>query len=272
MYTPLRLLAMSLPLIALLSIGFAFPLVNAVRDSFAGAEFGEAYSALVGDEVFWRILIRTLETAALVSVLCLIIGYPTAEFIAAASPKLRPVLLALVVVPLWSSVVARTYGWYGVFVRDGVVDSIANVLGGGNQMLLYSRTAVVVGMVHVLLPILILSIYAAVRAYDARLSLASLSLGAGRLRTLVLVKLPVLAPALFAGTTGIFVISLGFFVTPALLGGSESQLMSTLVAQQVTQRFDLPRAQAMSIVLLLAALGSLALSGAVFNALKRRLQ
>jgi ABC-type spermidine/putrescine transport system permease subunit I len=263
---------MTLPLLALLLLGFAFPLVRAVRDS-VGAKTGDRpYADLAGDRAFWQVLRRTIETGAVVSIICLIVGYPTAEFIAGAPPHVGPILLGMVVVPFWSSVVARTYGWYGVFVKDGPVDAIAHLLGGGNQMLLYSRTAVIVGMVHVLLPILVLAVYAAVRNYDARLSLASFSLGAGRLRTLFLVKLPVLAPSILAATTGVFVLALGFFVTPALLGGSESQLMSTLVSQQVLLRYDLPRAEAMSVVLLLAALSTLALAGAIYALLRRRLR
>src|SRR5262249_37083358 len=149
-------------------------------------------------------------------------------------------------------------------------DSIAHLVGAGNQMLLYSKTAVIVGMVHVLLPIFILSLYTAVRNYDTRLSLASFSLGAGRWRTLLMVKIPVLAPAILAATTSIFVISLGFFVTPALLGGSRFQLMSTLVSQQVVQRYDIPRAEAMSVVLLVAALAALTLAGCLYSLLRRR--
>jgi len=272
MYTPGRVFVMLLPFLAVLAIGFALPLVKAVGDSLsAGDGFAASYSALLDDPVFWDILLRTIRTAALISVICVVIGYPTAELIAGAPARVRPVLLALVIVPFWSSVVARTYGWFGVFVKDGVIDSVAGLFGGGPQRMLYSELAVVVGMVHVLLPILVLPLYAAVRNYDERLSLASLSLGGGRMRTLFLVKLPVLAPSILAATTGIFVIALGFFVTPALLGGPDSQLMSNLVSQQVLQRYDLPRAQAMSIVLLLAALAALALSAGAYNLLKRRL-
>lgn len=273
MYGPVLLSALLVPFLALLALGLGLPLAKAVVGSVGGGDrFAEPYRVLARDPVFWKVLARTLRTAGMVSLLCFALAYPTAEFIARASDRLRPFLLAVMVVPLWSSVIARTYGWFGVFVRDGVVDRIAGVFGAGPQMLLYSETAVIVGMVHVLLPIMLLPVYAAVRGYDNRLSLASLSLGAGRLRTLLLVKLPVLAPLMLVATTGIFIIALGFFVTPALLGGPRSQLISTLVYQQVSQRFDLPRAQAMSIILLIAALGTLALLAVVSRSLRRRVR
>ena len=180
MYGPLLIGALLLPYAVLLGVGFAYPLVAAVHGSFSGeGAGGEAYSDILGDPLFWTVLGRTFRTAALVALICVVIAYPTAAFIHRAPARLRPLLLALVVIPLWSSVIARTYGWVGVFQNNGVLDRIADAFGRGPLQLLYTPTAVVVGMVHVMLPLLLLPTYAAVRGYDERLSRASLSLGAG---------------------------------------------------------------------------------------------
>ena len=255
MYGPALIAALSLPFLAMMSVGFVLPLSESVINSFrsdpeANRQFAEAYREILADELFRTVLIRTFTTAAVVSLISLVLAYPTAEFIASCSSRTRPFLLALVVVPLWSSVIARTYAWYGVFVRDGLVDRVADLFGYGPQQLLFSRLAVTLGMVQVMLPIMILPIYAAVIRYDERLSRASLSLGAGRLRTLLLVKLPMLAPTIVAATAAIFIITLGFFITPAILGGPRTQLISNLIWQQIYQTFDLQRAQAMSVTLL----------------------
>lgn len=262
MYGPLLIAALLLPLVVLVAVGVGIPLGRAVTNSlFGGDRFAEPYRVLASDHVFWRVLIRTIAVAGIVSATCLLIAYPTAEFIYRASPKIRPVLLALVVVPLWTSTIARVYGWVGVFVRDGVIDRVASVFGAGPLHLLYTRTSVTVGMIHASLPLMLLVAYAAVRRYDDRLTMASLSLGAGRLRTLVRVKLPVLGPLLISGTVGVFILALGFFEVPALLGGPDSQMISNLIYQQAAQRFDIGRAQAMSVIFLVVTLAVLGLAG-----------
>lgn len=272
-FGPIPILGLLLPLVALLALGLGVPLAGAVWGSLFGTgTFAESYASLIKNPVFWTVLGRTLGTAAQVSLIAVLIGYPTAEFIARSSDRVRPVLLAIVMVPLLSSVIARTYAWYGVFVRDGIVDRVAGLFGQPPQQLLYTQVAVVVGMVHILLPLIILPVYAAIRGYDERLTMASASLGAGQLRTLVRVKLPILAPVILAATTGAYILALGFFVTPALLGGPSSQLISNLISQQIFQTFNIPQAQAMSVVLLLVALAFLALVGMGLLLLRRRLQ
>jgi ABC-type spermidine/putrescine transport system permease subunit I len=273
LYGPILLLALLAPFLGLLGIGFAFPLISAVVDSLTGGlYFAEPYVALGSDPVFWKVLARTLEVASLVSLICTTIAYPTAEFIHRASHKVKPFLLALVLIPLWSSTIARTYGWVGVFIRNGALDRLAALFGKPPLQLLYTQTAVIVGMVHVLLPVVLLPVYISVLRYDERLSLASYSLGAGRMRTLFRVKLPVLAPQILAGAIGVFILALGFFITPAVLGSPRSQMVSNLISQQIFQRFDLPRGEAMGIVLVAAVLLMLGLLSGTLQLLRKRLQ
>ena len=273
LYGSLLLSLLLLPFAILLALGILYPLVSAVWTSLtAGGEFGLQYKLVADDRIFWLILRRTLYTAATVSVLCVLIAYPIAECINRASRRLQPVLLALVVVPLWSSAVARTYSWVGIFRRDGILDNVVGWLGMGPQYALFTWPAVITGMVHVMLPFLILPLFAALRRYDHRLSQASLSLGASRLRTLVQVKLPVLAPQLAAGTTAIFILSLGFYITPAVLGGPRTQMISNLIAQQVFQRYDVPRGYAIAAILILTTLVTLLVLGGGVRLVRRRLR
>ena len=262
-----------LPFALLLALGMAYPLANALGSSLsAGGEFGLQYKLVADDRIFWLILHRTLYTAATVSVLCVLIAYPIAECINRATRRFQPILLALVVIPLWSSAVARTYSWVGIFRRDGVLDSVVGWLGMGHQYVLFTWPAVITGMVHVMLPFLILPLYAALRRYDHRLSQASLSLGASPLRTFLQVKLPVLAPQLAAGTTAIFILSLGFYITPAVLGGPRTQMISNLIAQQVFQRYDVPRGYAIGAILIFTTLVTLLVLGGGVQLVRRRLR
>src|ERR1044072_6409445 len=246
LYGPLQLFALLAPFLVLVALGLGYPLARALVDSLtATGKEADPYGHIADDPVFVHTLVRTLRTAGIVSIVSLAIGYPTAEFIHRAAPRWRPLLLAAVIVPLWSSSIARTYGWVGVFQRDGLVDRVAGLLGAQPQQLLYTQLAVTVGMVHVLMPMLLLPVYTAVARYDERLDFASHSLGASSWRTLWKVKLPALAPQLIASTALIFIGALGFFITPAVLGGPSSQLVSRLISEQILQRFDVPRAQAM---------------------------
>ena len=273
LYGPALLCLLLLPFAMLLALGMGYPLANALGSSLsAGDEFGLQYKLVADDRIFWLILNRTLYTAATVSVLCVLIAYPIAECINRAGRRFQPMLLALVVIPLWSSAVARTYSWVGIFRRDGVLDNVVGWFGMGPQYVLFTWPAVIVGMVHVMLPFLILPLYAALRRYDHRLSQASLSLGASRLRTFLQVKLPVLAPQLAAGATAIFILSLGFYITPAVLGGPRTQMISNLIAQQVFQRYDVPRGYAIAAILIFTTLVTLLVLGGGVQLVRRRLR
>jgi ABC-type spermidine/putrescine transport system permease subunit I len=273
MFGPLLLFFLLAPYILLLSFGLGWSIVSGFWISLTGgAHFGDAYQALMADPVFWRTLLRTLGVSGLISLTCLLIAYPTAEFISRSSPTWQPILLAFVVVPLWSSAIARTYGWVGIFIRGGAIDRVAGLFGEGPRQLLYTQLAVYVGMVHVMLPFCLLPVYVAVSRYDRRLSLASLSLGAGQLRTLLMIKLPVLGPSLIASMVAVFILSLGFYTTPAILGQPSSQFISNLIAQQVFERFDLPRGEAMGAILIAAvvvALSAVGIGGRVLGRVRR---
>jgi putative spermidine/putrescine transport system permease protein len=269
-YSPLLLAALLTPMLALLTTTFYVPLGNVVASSFGGAGgFANEYKTVVSNPVFWVVLRRTFVTAALVTGICLLAAYPVAEMIRNAPPRARTLLLALVIVPLWSGVIPRTYAWFGIFRQDGVYAELTSWLSGDRSGLLFTTTAVLIGMVHVMLPLMVLPVYAAVLRYDDNLSKASLSLGATPLRTLRQVKLPVLGPQLAAASVAVFVLSLGFFITPAVLGGPRASMISNLVYQQIFDRVDFPRGNALGMVLLVTTLGILAVAAALARVFRR---
>lgn len=275
LYSRLFLAVLLAPFVAVLLLGLGVPLFQTAENTLWAHPdgFGAPYAAVIENRVFWIVIRQTLRISAIVALTCAVLAYPTAELIARSSPRWRLALLMLVLVPLWSSTIARTYAWVGIFIRNGVIDRIWIALGGGEPLqLLFSEFAVYVGMVHVLFPFVLLPVYAAVSSYPSELTDASLSLGAGRLRTLVLVKLPVLAPQILAPTVAVFVLAIGFFITPAMLGGPRSQLISNLIAQQILQRFDLARGQAMSLMLLFLTVLVLAVAGLVAHRVRKILR
>ncbi len=270
-YGPLLLAALSAPFVLLIAFGMIYPLVGAVHGSIvAGDGTGSEYTAVVGNDVFWIVLRRTFESALTVALICAVIGYFIAEMIASAPRWLRPVLLAAVIIPLWSSSVARSYSWLGVFQRDAIADDVASLFGLGPLQLLFTRPAVVVGMVHVMLPFLVIPLYATLIRYDQRLSQASLSLGAGRLRTFMAVKLPVIAPEAAAATVAVFILSLGFYITPAVLGGPRASMISNLIYDQVFTRFDIERGYAIAVILLITTLAAALAAAAVLGVMRKR--
>lgn len=240
------------PLLILLLMMFAYPMWQVLTTSVGdGAYPFEDYLVILRDPIIWASIGRTLLISTLVSICSLLLGYPIAALIAAARGGWQIALLALIVIPMWSSVIARTFAWFGMFRPNGVVNTVLTALGLPPAELIFTPTAVVVGMTNVMLPILVLPVFAALNRYDRSLSLASATLGAGPLRTLLQVKLPVLAPQIITGCAAVFILSMGFFISPALLGGPKSSMISNLIYQQVRDRFDFARADAIAIVLIL---------------------
>lgn len=263
--------ALLAPFLVLLLAMFAYPMWQVVSTSVSDGAFPfEDYAVVLADPIMWISLGRTLLISTLVALVCLLLGYPLASLIASASGGWQVALLALVVVPMWSSVIARTFAWFGMFRPNGVVNAVLGALGLPEAELLFTPTAVVIGMANVMLPILILPVFAALNRYDRSLSLAAATMGAGPLRTLFQIKLPVLAPQIITGCAAVFILSMGFFISPALLGGPRSSMISNLIYQQIRDRFDFGRADAIAVILIIVTLLIAGLLLLVSRALRRR--
>lgn len=243
------------PLVALLVGALGVPLLDSMVDSLSGGDsFGSAYAKVFESASFWSALRRTIWVASVVSIAGVTIGYCVAAFLEGCSTTGRYVGLAVVMLPVMSNTIAKVYGWVGVFQRGGLVDQVAALFGFGPANLMYSKTAVAVGMLHSVLPMTVLVLLPALTRYDKRLSQSARALGAGPIRTLFTVKLPVLVPQIFAAAILAFAFSLGFFLTPAILGGGQTVLISVVIQQQLASFMDMARIQAMSMMLLSSVL------------------
>jgi spermidine/putrescine transport system permease protein len=199
--------------------------------------------------VFWR----TLKISVYVTVLSLLIGYPVAYYLARKVRRFRLTLLMLVILPLWTSYLVRTYAWMLLLGTNGVVNQALQATGLTSApvtWLLYSDFAVTIALVHIYMPYLILPLYAVLEKLDANLLEASRDLGGGRLRTFLHVTLPLSLPGVATGCLFVFIPSMGSFVTPELLGGTRSILIGSIIAQQFGVAFEYPFGSAMSLVVM----------------------
>lgn len=250
------------PALLLLLAVFIAPLVQILGLSFGEDTWSlDHYRALLADEILLAILMRTLWLSVTVSVLCLLLGYPVAYLMLRSSETIRRVIALLVILPLWTSLLVRTYAWIVVLGRKGLVNESLMALGltDAPMTLLYNRTSVYIGMVHVMLPFMVLPLYAVMRRIDLRLVSAACSLGASRSAAFFFVFLPLSLPGVLAGSLLVFILAIGFFVTPALLGGLSDTTFVMLIERQVNRLFNWPLAAAMSVTLLVATLALVAL-------------
>jgi mannopine transport system permease protein len=249
-YAPLTSLLLVVPLLATFTIGFFYPVWMLVDLSLSGGP--EPYLRLVQETLYLEVLMTTISTAALVTCFCLILGYPVAYAMASLGGRAALVVAACVFIPLWTSVLIRSYAWIVLLQRNGLINGILEGAGLSDDpvKLLYTQGAVVLAMTHVLLPFAILPIHSTLRMLPRDLNRAAANLGAGPVRSFISITLPLSLPGVFAGAILCFVLALGFYITPALVGGPGSMLMATLIGQQTTVVLDWPFAAALSTVLL----------------------
>ena len=210
-------------------------------------------SGLLGDVLF-----ATVQTAATGTLLCLIIGYPVAYFLATrVSERRKPLLLMLVVVPFWTSFLLRTFAWRILLSGNGPVSTALQAVGllGEPLRVLDTRAAVQLGVVYNYLPLMVLPIFVAVDRLDATLREASQDLGAGRWRTFVNITWPLSAPGVVSGVLLVFIPLAGEYVTPTILGGARGAMAGSLVASQFLEAQNWALGSAEAVVLVLAILG-----------------
>src|SRR5215468_10811729 len=243
------------PALMLLLAFFLFPVVRMLGFSVEAGSF-EWYAKALGEGLYLGVLWITFQIALLVTLICLLLGYPLGFLIATTTPGWATLGFIFVLLPLWTSVLVRTYAWMVLLGRNGVFNRwlIDAHLIEDPLPLLHNITGVLIGMVHVLLPYMVLPIYGAVRRLDPAVVAAAEGLGASNWRIFWRIYLPLTLNGIFAGSVLVFVLSLGFFITPALLGGGRVIMIAVLIEQEVRQTLNWPFAAALSAVLLAATL------------------
>ncbi|MFA6505061.1 MAG: ABC transporter permease [Treponemataceae bacterium] len=244
-------LAAALPATALLSVLFILPILFVAVSGFKqdGTKF---YVKFFSDPYYRDILITTVLTALRVTFFALLLGYPTAYFIARSTSKYKNVFLIMTVFPFLVSAIVRAYGWQVLLGDTGVLNQILLGIGLVKKpvKILYTMTGVTIGLVHLLIPYMILSIAGVIQNIPRNLEAAAESLGANRLTVWRKVILPLSLPGVITGCILVFSVSMTAFVTPRLLGGARIKLMSTMIYQEVNAAFNWPMAAAISFILL----------------------
>jgi len=224
------------------------------RGMFGGIEYDFTLDNFkrVVDPLYGKIFLSSARIALTASVLAIMIGYPAAYAIAKAPRRWQPILLFFAVLPFWSNYLIRTYAWIVLLNREGLFNNLLRALGyqGEPLSMLYTEGAVVTGLVYNYLPFVILAIYSTLSRLNPELMEASRDLGAGAVRTFFRVTLPLTLPGVAAGGVFVFVLSIGNFVTPALLGGGRFQMIGNLVYDQFLTANDWPFGAALGMALI----------------------
>lgn len=244
-----------LPGLIFLVLVFGAPMVMVVIRSLTDPS-PENYLGVVQDPIYAASLWRTIQIAFTVTLLSAIIGYPVAYVMARSSKGLSTFLLAALMLSFWTSLLVRTFAWQVILNNTGIVNEFLLGLGIIQEPLPLVRNlfAVYVGMVHILMPYAILATFASLRSIRPEVEQAAQSLGANRMQVFFRVTLPLSLPGVAAGMVLVFVLSLGFYITPALLGGPQDSLISQSIVLQVQQYMQPGMGSAMAVVLVLLVL------------------
>jgi len=237
----------------------------------------DANNAIVGappeQAVFRNVLGRTLWISGMVTLMCLLLGYPVAFFIARQPPSRASLLLFLVLLPFWTSLLVRTVAWVVLLQREGILNSLLVSLGVITEpiRMIFNRFAVYVAMVHVLLPFMVLPLYAVMKSISPSYVRAASSLGARPATAFRRVYLPQTLPGVGAGCLMVFIQALGYYITPALVGGADDQMISYFIAFYASKTVNWGMAAALSIMLLAATLALYAVYNRLVGIEKMRL-
>ena len=260
------------PVLLFLLVFFVVPLgANLFRTANGLSLDGMAgnYVKLLTDPYYFGVLFETMKVSVLVTLLSLVVGYPVAFFMVRFAGRWNAVIVFFVIAPLLTSIIMRTFGWRVLLARRGLLNTVLNGLGliGRPENIADSKAAVYIGLVHVLVPFMVLSISAVLQGVDVRLEESARVLGAGRLRTFLHVTIPLSLDGIVTGCLLTFVVTNGSFLTMLLLGGGKITTLALLIYQQFNTTQDVAFAAAMGNVLMLAAVVCFALQ---YRMLRRR--
>ncbi|WP_342364179.1 ABC transporter permease [Terrarubrum flagellatum] len=257
----LTLSLMAVPTLAMIAV-FVMPLLVLLWMSFGGG--GKAGFSLQGyidllQPVYLKLLFFTLQLALLTTVLCALLAYPIAYLMVNVSSRFSAWMGMVLFMTLWLSFLARTFAWIIILQRRGLVNNFLISVGiiDSPLELVYNKLGAYIGMVHILLPFMVLTLIPAMKAIDPAYVRAGLSLGASPPRVFRDIYLPLSLPGLVAGSMLVFTLAFGFFITPAILGGGRAPTIVMAIRDQIQQLGDMQLAAATSMVLLVFCIGLL---------------
>ncbi len=252
-----------LPALAALTVLFALPLIIVVVYSFGTrtrtgrtdlSQLDLAAYRRLADPLVLEIVSRSIGYALLTTIICLIVGYPFAYHLATRTPRVRAVLLVLVMLPFWSNFLVRTYAWRVLLASEGPLANLLAAFGFTDVRLLFTPIAIVLGLVYGFLPFMVLPLYAAIERIDHTLIEAARDLHASGWKAFRNVTLPLSRSGVIAGSVLVFIPSFGAYVTPELLGGSRTTMIGSYVVRQFLSARDWPFGSALSVAILVIML------------------
>ena len=254
-----RVLGLMVPALVLLAALLLIPLGWLLWQSVIGPEGLTTvhYRRILDDVGYHNSFWLTFEISGLVTILAILIGYPLSYMLSRLKPIWAAVGIGFVIIPFWTSLLVRTYAWMLLLQRKGLINGALIDLGIVEKplVLMHNFTGTTIGMLHIMLPFMVLPLYATMRRIDGELLLAAASLGARPHYAFWRVFFPLSKPGLMAGTLLVFVLCLGFYITPELLGGGRTIMISMLIARNVELYFEWGAASSVAIVVLVLVLG-----------------
>lgn len=255
-------LGLAFPALLLLMIFFVIPVVSLLLRSVTEPELGlQNYAELFGTTTYAKVFLNTFMVSAIVTLLSLAIGFPVSWILAIMPSRWSAVLFAIILLSMWTNLLARTYAWMVLLQRTGVINSTLMSLGIIDEplALVNNLIGVTIGMTYIMLPFVILPLYGVIKKIDSSILQAAALCGATKFQVLWKVLIPLSASGMVAGGLMVFVMSLGYFVTPALLGGTSNMMLAELIAQLVQSLVDWGMGGAAAFVLLIITLALYAL-------------
>lgn len=255
--------ALSLPSLALFALMVLLPLALTALlsiqqyDVDKGVQTGwtlASYTLILGDSYYYEIFFRTGWIAALVTLVCVLVGAPEAYILSRMGRPWRSIFLLVVLAPLLVSVVVRAFGWSLLLGPNGVVNQIFGALGIGVVKMLYTPTAVVVALVHVMLPFMIIPVWTSLQKLDPMVESAALSLNASQFTVMRRIVLPQITPGLLSGGLIVFGLSASALAIPGLLGGRRLKMVATLIYDEYLHELNWPLGAAIALALLVVNL------------------
>jgi putative spermidine/putrescine transport system permease protein len=246
--------AFLIPLVAYLLVFFIYPLISFLPTSvfYEGTFSFDKYVQAFTKPVYLRIFLITFQIAALTTLLALVMGYPVAYWFTSASGNVKTLITAFIILPFWTSVIVRMYAWMSLLGHNGVFNRLLMELDiiSSPIPLMFNLLGVIIGMVHFMLPYMVLSLYAVMSGIPHDFMQAGANLGAPPVKRFLKIYLPLTMPGIGAGCLLVFIISLAFFVTPALLGGLKQTMIAQVIEQEMSHTFDWSFAAALSTILI----------------------
>lgn len=241
-----------LPVLAFLAIFFLVPLGQVIYFSVMDPKFTlHHYIAFFTDDFYWRVLFGTFQTAAIVTAFSLLLSYPLSYAIVRLGGGFATVMLLIVAMSFWTSFLVRTFAWMVILGNNGPLRAILSAFGWTPPPeLLFTRFSSTLAMVHLLIPFMVLALYSVMKKIDHNLMRAAISLGATPFEAFRRVFLPLSAPGIVNGCTLVFIMCLGFYVTPVLLGSPREQMIAGLIGTQIEEFLEFGEASATAVILL----------------------